>query len=100
MWKGGNTTQRGYGHQWRKIRKRALDRDSHLCQSCIKDNRYTPATDVDHIVNKAHGGTDELSNLQSLCRQCHKAKTSRKQSNPCDHRGIPLDSNHHWNTNP
>ena len=26
-----------------------------------------PATDVDHIVPKVHGGSDEPANLQSLC---------------------------------
>jgi 5-methylcytosine-specific restriction protein A len=35
----------------------------------------TKATDVDHIRRKADGGTDELENLQALCRVCHEAKT-------------------------
>ncbi|WP_407047632.1 HNH endonuclease [Vibrio cholerae] len=35
----------------------------------------TAATDVDHIINKACGGTDAESNLQSLCKPCHKEKT-------------------------
>jgi 5-methylcytosine-specific restriction protein A len=37
--------------------------------------RPTPATQVDHIRPKAKGGTDEPANLQSICDECHKAKT-------------------------
>jgi 5-methylcytosine-specific restriction endonuclease McrA len=36
-----------------------------------------PATEVDHIVPLSRGGTDALENLQSLCAQCHEAKTRR-----------------------
>jgi len=34
-----------------------------------------PSTEVDHIVSKAKGGTDEPGNLQGICEPCHKAKT-------------------------
>ena len=71
----GNTTERGYGHAWRKLRTQVLERDGYLCQACKAKGRITPATDVDHIVNKASGGTDDIDNLQALCRACHKAKT-------------------------
>ncbi|MEG9303316.1 HNH endonuclease signature motif containing protein [Psychrobacter celer] len=37
-----------------------------------------PATDVDHIINKAKGGSDDPSNLQSLCRKCHRSKTANE----------------------
>jgi len=39
----------------------------------------TPATEVDHIIQKANGGTDDLNNLQSINRECHKIKTAREQ---------------------
>ena len=29
---------------------------------------------IDHIEPVAHGGTDELSNLQVLCRSCNQTK--------------------------
>ena len=69
-------SERGYGKEWRKVRVVALERDKYLCQACLKDGVYTQATDVDHILNKASGGTDDLQNLQSLCRACHKTKTA------------------------
>jgi len=34
------------------------------------------ASDCDHKVPVWAGGTDAVSNLQSLCRPCHKAKTA------------------------
>lgn len=30
--------------------------------------------DLDHIVQRSLGGTDDRSNLQLLCRQCHGKK--------------------------
>lgn len=55
---------------WRKLRKRALVRDGHRCRTC-----GAPANEVDHIVNVAEGGSDELENLQALCPPCHRRKT-------------------------
>lgn len=34
------------------------------------------ATEVDHIIAKANGGGDDDSNLQSICRPCHRRKTA------------------------
>jgi len=39
-------------------------------------NRITPATEVDHIVGKAQGGTDAADNLEAICKACHQAKTA------------------------
>lgn len=78
--KGKTPTERGYGHKWRKQRGRALRRDGHLCQECLKNGIITKATEVDHILNKANGGTDDLDNLQSLCNPCHKEKTVRERN--------------------
>jgi 5-methylcytosine-specific restriction protein A len=37
-----------------------------------------PGKDVDHIINLASGGTDDLSNLQLLCDWHHKQKTAKE----------------------
>lgn len=39
-----------------------------------------PGTDCDHKVRHADGGTDDLANLQWLCRSHHKAKTARENA--------------------
>jgi 5-methylcytosine-specific restriction enzyme A len=74
----GTTTERGYGYAWQKLRIRILERDHGLCQVCAAQGRVSIARDVDHIVNKAQGGTDAESNLQAICPPCHTAKTARE----------------------
>lgn len=78
---GKTPTQRGYGYRWKKLRDSVLRRDSYLCQSCLSSGIITTATDVDHILNKKRGGTDSMSNLQSLCNPCHKKKTIEERKN-------------------
>lgn len=52
------------------------------------------ATDVDHIIELAAGGTNTIDNVQPLCRDCHKAKTARfnstRQRGTESHRGVFL----------
>ncbi|AVZ15490.1 MULTISPECIES: HNH endonuclease [Enterobacter] len=74
--RGQSRHQRGYGSKWDRLRPIVLGRDKHLCQECLRNGRYTPAETVDHIIAKANGGTDDLSNLESLCKPCHRAKTA------------------------
>jgi 5-methylcytosine-specific restriction protein A len=74
----GNRHSRGYGSDWDKVKPIAMKRDSYLCQSCIKKGIATAAAQVDHIKPKAKGGNNSLSNLQSLCEPCHRAKTARE----------------------
>ena len=64
------------GRPWRRLRDQVLARDHYTCQRCgrISDTDM----ECDHIVPTSKGGTDEPSNLQALCRDCHKAKTTRE----------------------
>ncbi|MBO1781857.1 HNH endonuclease, partial [Klebsiella pneumoniae] len=38
-----------------------LQRDKYLCQNCRCHGIATKATSVDHLIPKAHGGTDDDS---------------------------------------
>lgn len=81
-WSKESRHKRGYGSSWNKIRVVVLRRDNGLCQcdECQGGKiRLTPATEVDHIVPKANGGTDDMSNLQAINTECHKRKTAREQ---------------------
>lgn len=77
-WKGqrGTRQERGYGAAWDRLRLAILRRDMGLCQPCKARGRATAATAVDHIKPKAQGGTDEPENLQSICDDCHRAKSA------------------------
>lgn len=68
--------ERGYGAAWDKLRKVVLARDCGLCQPCMAAARVTPGNIVDHIIAKAEGGTDDLGNLQVICKPCHVKKTA------------------------
>jgi 5-methylcytosine-specific restriction protein A len=81
-WPTTSRHSRGYGTTWDKLRLRILQRDKWLCVQCSKTGRVSPATSVDHIKPKAKGGTDDPSNLQSLCGECRKAKDARDSGRP------------------
>lgn len=84
----GNRHQRGYGWTWEKTRKRILDRDTSLCQPCLKRGIVAVGTQVDHVTSKAEARSlgwttkqiEDDSNLQSICDPCHREKTSREST--------------------
>ena len=71
---GASRHARGYGAAWVRLRQRIMQRDMHLCVPCLAKGRPSPATSVDHIIAKAKGGTDDPSNLRSLCSACRAEK--------------------------
>jgi 5-methylcytosine-specific restriction protein A len=74
-WQGKGSTR-----QWRVKRARILKRDRGLCVKCLEEEIFTQATEVDHILNKASGGTEMDSNLMSLCKWHHNQKTRLESS--------------------
>jgi len=80
--KEGTTTQRGYGAKWRRTREIIIRRDNGLCQPCLRNDRVTAFNAVDHITPKSKGGTDNPDNLQCICNECHKKKTSTQDNRP------------------
>ena len=61
--------------RWRAQRLRVLQRDQYSCYYCQK-----PANQVDHLLAKVRGGTDDMSNLVAACSKCNNAKGSRSIS--------------------
>jgi hypothetical protein len=64
----------------KEVRAQVLDRDGGTCQLCgVAAGEPHPNNDgrparmhIGHIVDKSHGGSDELSNLQCLCSVCNE----------------------------
>lgn len=98
-WKGqrGTRQERGYGAAWERLRETILRRDKYLCQPCLQTCLVTDATQVDHIKPKDLGGEDDPENLQSICDQCHRAKSAaeghaaRARSGTGEGWGLPHD---------
>ncbi len=55
------------------VRKYVLERDRYRCQSCGQTNREI-TLEVDHVISLAQGGSNDMSNLQTLCRDCNQRK--------------------------
>jgi ATP-dependent DNA helicase RecQ len=60
------------GLGWTTIRQAILVRDNYLCVECSTPCASDEA-DVHHLVPRSAGGTDEPSNLVTLCDGCHAA---------------------------
>lgn len=89
-------------HSWRKrVLPKIIERDGAFCRSCGCAQSFTYKTwgqsntadghrfswvyrvsllELDHITPLHLGGDNEVSNLQLLCHECHKRKTSAERS--------------------
>ena len=63
--------QPGYRSKWRKQKMRALVRDNFTCQAQECKCKDLARLTVHHIQPKSEGGTNELSNLVTLCDHHH-----------------------------
>ncbi len=59
-----------YNYKWKKIRD-AYVAEHPLCEMCLKEGKYTPVEEVHHILPVSRGGTNDTSNLMSVCKSCH-----------------------------
>ena len=68
----GSRHERGYGSAWVRLSREILERDQYVCWYC-----GGVATETDHVVAKANGGTDDPENLVAACKPCNVAKRDR-----------------------
>lgn len=68
----GRYTNWGAGVSKRR-RLRIYERDGFRCLHCSTTEDLT----IDHIVPRRRGGTNDESNLQTLCRRCNSSKGAK-----------------------
>ncbi|KOR22809.1 HNH endonuclease [Burkholderia cenocepacia] len=74
-----SATPRIRGRRWVETRKRIAVEQQFVCRGC--GCTWLPWRDeVDHEVPLEQGGSNDDSNLQLLCDDCHKAKTAAEAS--------------------
>lgn len=52
---------------WNEIKRKALIRDENKCVICGSSKNVL----VHHIRPRKNGGSDELGNLETVCKSCH-----------------------------
>ena len=60
-----------------EVRKYVFDRNNYQCQSCQTIDLSAKNLQIDHIIPLAQGGSNDFSNLQTLCAKCNRAKSSK-----------------------
>lgn len=69
--------QKGTNYGFENTKAMVLNRDNYTCQYC-KGKHKDSKLEVHHIVFRSQGGSDEASNLITLCHTCHKDLHSGK----------------------
>jgi 5-methylcytosine-specific restriction protein A len=77
----GSAASRGYDRAWRKVRLAYLN-EHPLCVECLAQGLLVAAEEVDHIATIEDRPDLRLdpTNLRSLCKPHHSARTARDQA--------------------
>ena len=66
------------------VMKAVMHRDRGMCVSCHKDLTgiisISEVENYDHIIPLANGGINDITNIQLLCENCNKSKSSKNIS--------------------
>lgn len=60
-----------------RTRHKVLERDGFRCQDCGASPAMGAVLEVDHTIPVSKGGTNEMSNLRTLCADCNRGKSDR-----------------------
>lgn len=56
----------------KSLRKEILFRNEYTCQKCFLEDKTGNKLEIHHIMPKFNEGSDEKTNLITLCRICHR----------------------------
>ena len=57
-----------------RLRHAVFQRDQYRCRECGASKEDGVTLEIDHIIPVAKGGTNDISNLQTLCKACNRGK--------------------------
>lgn len=60
-----------------ELRHKVFQRDEYKCRDCGAHKDEGVTLEIDHIIPVSKGGTDNITNLQTLCKTCNRAKFNR-----------------------
>jgi hypothetical protein len=60
-----------------RTRHKVLERDGFRCQDCGASPVMGAVLEVDHTIPVSKGGTNDMSNLRTLCADCNRGKSDR-----------------------
>lgn len=66
-----------------KTKLEVISRDNYTCKTCGRSPVTHPglSLEIDHIKPFSLGGTDEISNFQTLCQECNRGKGNNENLN-------------------
>ena len=68
--------QEYYGDNWENLSKRVREQANYVCSVCNKNYSHNKSfMETDHLCSISSGGRNNITNLQALCKDCHKKKT-------------------------
>lgn len=74
----GKPHLRLYGEDMSRVRKMAFERDEYKCTVCGTHDEEN-WLELDHYpVSRGQCGGDEISNVRTRCRDCHRARHNRE----------------------
>ena len=56
------------------LKHAVFKRDGYRCQECFKGEEDGVTLEIDHIIPVSKGGTNQIDNLQTLCKDCNRNK--------------------------
>lgn len=62
------------GPAWAAIRSKVFERDNYTCQYC---HARGVELECDHVIPISLGGTNEMGNLVTACRDCNRSKRAK-----------------------
>ncbi|MCX6558684.1 MAG: HNH endonuclease [Candidatus Aminicenantes bacterium] len=60
--------ENGYPSNWEEVSRAVRERDDYHCKSCGTEYQVLH---VHHVIPLSRGGSNNISNLITLCEKCH-----------------------------